>query len=307
MAVSDFVKQRYGEKAATRLRQIGTGGNNNQKGSEFESHYVATKVCSIAANESELDSFFISTQEEAFVDDICVRDTNGRCKTNYQAKNSSGDTASWDDDMAERFEMQKEIDEVVHQFPMSKQILLVSDAKRAAANDGKIPEHMRHFCSSEYFVYESKPAKLIWADNRLRQDLSSLCQTNQIDMLSYAFQLVVSAWGLDVSRPRSVGDLIGLANSMGNPEIFATHLPRRKNVPAWLTEKCFSFPGMEPRVEFGTFVVSYYGFEVSLGNDPKEPDAAELEAIADPEDFFGFLMSIAADALSQAAAQKPAG
>lgn len=304
MSVADYVKQKYGANVADRLGRINIGGLSNQKGTEFENHYAVVKICSIAANQDNLDKYTISTQEEAFVDDLCIRDNENFCKTNYQAKNSAGAPADWTADTTSRFQMQKDIDEHVHQFPVNRQVLLVSDAKKAAANDGKIPDQMRQYCSSEHYHYEPTPTRLIMGDSALRQDLSSICQTNTIDMLTYAFQLVLSAWVSDGTRQRSVGDLIGEANAMAHPEIFAKHMPYRGPVPPWLTEKCYAFPGMEARVEFGAFVVSFAGFEASLGSNPREPDVAELAAITEADDFFEFLMSIAAEELSRAAELK---
>ena len=304
MAVADFVKQKYGADVAGRLSRINTGGLSNQKGHEFENHYAVVRICSIAANQADLDKYLISTQEEAFVDDLCIRDNKTFCKTNYQAKNSAGAPADWTADTTSRFEMQRDIDENFHQFPVNRQVLLVSDADKAAANDGKIPDHMRNYCSSEHYHHQPTPTRLIMGDPALRQDLSSICQTNTIDMLTYAFQLVLSAWVSDGTRQRSVGDLIGEANAMAHPEIFAKHMPHRGPVPAWLTEKCYAFPAMEARVEFGAFVVSFAGFEASLGSNPREPDVAELAAITEADDFFEFLMSIAAEELSRAAELK---
>lgn len=292
---------RFGGRVAEKLTKIGIGGRNNQKGATFENYYAVAKICSLAANASsiaEMDDFLVSSQEEAFVDDLCVRRTSVGGKINYQAKNSSGAAADWDEDMQTRFQWQRKIDLDFHGSSSSEQVLLVSCAKKAAANDGKIPVDMKDFCRSEHFPYSPSLYELLRESNALREDLAKLCTSGSLSVIDCAFRLVLGVWSEGGEKPRSVGDMIGQAKAMARPDIFAGHIAQRSGVPGWIREKCAAFPQCSARVEFGNFIVSYNGIEATLGSNPVEPDAKTLEALQTAQDFLMFLMSMAAEELN---------
>lgn len=301
MSVNEFVKKAFGDRAAENLKNIGTGGKNNQKGATFENYYAVAKICMLAANSASvegMDDFHVSSQEEAFVDDLCIRRVSADQKTNYQAKNSAGSAADWDAEMQTRFERQQRIDLEHHGSQSSQQILLVSCPKKAAANDGKIPIPMRKYCTSEYFPYDPCLYELLRQKPELRQDLASICASNSLSVVDCAFRLVLGVWCEGGDAPRSVGDIVGQAKAMAHPDIFAAHIVGRRGVPGWIREKCSAFPGCGARVEFGSFIVSYNGIEASLGSDPSEPDADTLDALQTPSDFFVFVMSKSAAELN---------
>jgi hypothetical protein len=106
MDLVEFVHDSYGPEVAEKLRRIRTGGDNNQKGGLYEDFFAVARICAIAAHEEQLDQFEISSQELAFVDDLCIRDNSQKLKTNYQAKNSFGSAADWTDEIEERFRLQ---------------------------------------------------------------------------------------------------------------------------------------------------------------------------------------------------------
>lgn len=260
MSAREFVRGAFGDDAADKLKRINTGGQNNQKGSTFESYYAVAKICMLAANSSslqEMDDYLLSSQEEAFVDDLCVRRNSTLHKTNYQAKNSAGAAADWDAEMQLRFERQQRIDLEHYQCHSSQQVLLVSCADKAAANDQKIPSHMKGFCASEYFPYSSSLYEILRQKPELRAALSSICTSDSLSVVDCAFRLVLGVWSEGGERPRSVGDLIGQAKAMASPDIFAGHIVGRLGVPGWIREKCAAFPDCHARVEFGNFIVSY--------------------------------------------------
>jgi len=309
MSVKEFVRAIFGDGAAKKLKRIGTGGQSNQKGSTFENFYAVAKICMLAANSSsmqEMDDYLVSSQEEAFVDDLCVRQTSTRHKTNYQAKNSAGAVADWDAEMQLRFERQQKIDIEYHECSSSQQVLLVSCADKAAANDQKIPSQLKEFCASEYFFYSSSSYEVVKRKPELRDALSLICTSNNPSILDSAFKLVLGIWSEGGGRPRSIGDLVGQAKAIANPNIFAGHIAARQAIPGWLLEKCAAFLGCQARVEFGSFIVSYNGMEVSLGTDSNEPEARVLEALQTPSDFLMFLLSKSADGLKARAQTKGA-
>lgn len=290
MSVSAFVEQQFGSKAARYLKHIRTGGDNNRKGAGYESFYAVAKICDLAVNHAALDDFILSSQEEAFVDDLCIRQLSKPHKTNYQAKNSSGTAADWDADMEQRFRWQHEIDREVHKYPSNSQVLLVSCPQKAAANESKIPNELKEICFSEYFPYQASVIQLVMSCLDLRSTLEKLCGSRDLSVIDCAFRLVLSAWSAD-DRPRSAGDIIGMAKAMARPNIFADFLPERQGVPGWLLEKCSNFTGFNVHMEFARFIISYNGLEVSLASDSSEPDSNILDSLTTPREFLAFLMS----------------
>lgn len=294
MSVSDYVKQVFGEAFAKKLTKIRTGGDNNQKGTDFENFYAVVKICEIASSASNLDDYTVSSQELAFVDDLCVRCVNLGEKINYQAKNSALAAADWDNEMEERFRMQSDIDAAFHKLPNNQQILLVSSFDKAAANDAKIPMPMKAYAKSEFFPHANSPYQLFDQHAAARQVLEAVCDSKDLAVLDAAFRLVLGVWTAENDRPRSVGDLIGLARANSRPDIFGGQMPHRPGVPGWILAKCAALQGFATRVEFGNFIVSYNGLEVSIPSTTETPEPDTLAELDTPEAFLAFLMSIAA-------------
>jgi hypothetical protein len=290
MTLGAYVEQQFGKDQAKKLANIRRGGDNNSKGTSFETYYAAAKVCEVAANQIDLDDFVLSSQELAFVDDLCLRQQSTAHKENYQAKNSDGGAAAWDAEMECRFRMQMQIDTEFHNCQKSRQILLVSCPNMAAANDGKIPADLKANCFSEFFPYDPGATKLLYASPQLRENLKAICNTDNLAVLDVAFRCVVSAWSCD-DKVRSVGDVIGRAKADSRPNVFRESLPERPGIPDWLHRLCLAFHGLDPRVEFGNFKVSYNGFEVGLGSAPAEPGPEVLESFGSIGDVFAFFMS----------------
>jgi hypothetical protein len=290
MTLGAYVERQFGGEQAKKLTNIRRGGDNNSKGASFEAYFAAAKVCEVAANQPDLDDFVLSSQELAFVDDLCLRQRSAAHKENYQAKNSDGSAAAWDAEMEERFRMQMQIDKEYHGCQTNRQILLVSCPKMAAANDGKIPHVLKANCFSEFFPYSPYSTKLLYASPELRDNLKAICNTDNLSVLDVAFRCVVSAWSCE-DGARSVGDVIGRAKADSRPNVFRDAIPERPPVPDWLHRACVAFQGLEVRVEFGNFKVDYNGFEVGLGSAPAEPEPGVLEGFGNVWDVLSFLMS----------------
>lgn len=291
MSLHAYVRDEFGEDVARKLENIRRGGDNNSKGAAFEDFYAAATVCAIAAKHpTALDDFSLSSQELAFVDDLCLRRESAGCKVNYQAKNSSGAAACWDDEIETRFRMQAKIDTEFHGCSISRQVLLVSCNAMAAANDEKIPDDLRESCSSTYFPYATSATKLVHSSEELRDNLKALCKDGNLATIDAAFRCVVSAWVCG-SGVRSIGDIIGQAKADSRPNLFRESLQAGLSIPEWLHELGVAFPDLEPRIEAGSIKVSYNGFEISLGASPDEPELNELEGLDDLKSIFVFLMS----------------
>ncbi|MEQ4315723.1 hypothetical protein ABNM01_21530 [Pseudomonas syringae] len=306
-AVLDFVGQTFGEKCVARLKNIGRGGGNNKKGGDFENFYAASQICMLGGSHgSAAEDFFISCQEAAFVDDVCVRHIPAAVKTNYQAKNSAGSAADWDDEMQERFEMQQTMDLGVHEAASSFQILLVSDAEKAAANDAKIPAAMKAYSKSEHFPYHKASPELIGEHAPLRIALAKLCNTHNLATLDTAFRVVLGEWCADNSSGRNVGEILLNAKRALRPNILPGVVGPvgARPVPSWLGNLLMAFQLPPATVECGAFQISSNGFTVAVEFDVPEPSPRMLEKVQSRGDVFDFLMSLEAERLVN---QQPIG
>lgn len=290
MDLVEFVDASYGPEVAEKLKRIRTGGDNNQKGGLYEDFFAVARICAIAAHEEQLDQFEISSQELAFVDDLCIRDNSQRLKTNYQAKNSFGSAADWTDEIEERFRLQSRIDEEYFKSSRSCQILLVSCEATAQTNQRKIPACLRERCRSEFFPYKESSISLILEHRDLRQDLESVCLSRQLDAVDSAFKIVLGIWRADQHR-RTIQEVFAQARKNSKPDLFLGLTRQEFAVPEWLVKKCAEFDGIDIQLRGGRYIVSRNGYGVSL-----PPNAVHhqdvLDKISTLEEFFRFLMSL---------------
>jgi hypothetical protein len=306
--VLDFVGQTFGQRSLERLKNIGRGGDNNKKGADFENFYAASKICMLGGSPgSNANDYFISCQEAAFVDDVCVRHMSASVKTNYQAKNSPGAAADWDADMQERFEMQQRMDVGVHEAGSAFQVLLVSDTQKAAANDAKIPPYMKAYSRSEHFPYHKTSNGLIKGHPPLRAALSKLCNTDNLSTLDTAFRVVLGEWCADNEVGRNVGEVLLNAKRSLTPNIMpgVGGMPAGdKPIPDWLRSMLETFQLSPATVECGAYQIAVNGFFAKVEFDVPEPPPEILGALKSRGDVFDFLMSLEA---AQLVNRKPAG
>lgn len=289
MTVFDFVKMHFGDSSAQYLRNIRMGGNNNRKGCEYETSYAVFKICDIAANELNLDDFIVSYQQDAFVDDICVQQISNSSRINYQAKNSNGTAADWNDDIKNRFLCQQKIDMEFHGSNYSSQILLVSCPIKQKKNQDKIPLDMRNFCFSEYFPYNESVIRLVQSCSVLKANLEKLCNSRELWVLDSAYRLVLSCY-LGNSAQVNVSDIMVSARALARPNIFADLSTADSVIPVWLMNKCSKFDDIDLRTEFSRIIVCYNGFELSLNASLEEPESSVMNTLNKPGEFLAFLM-----------------
>lgn len=305
--VLNFVGQTFGEEWLKRLKNIGRGGDNNKKGADFENFYAASKICMIGGSHGSIaNDFYISCQEAAFVDDVCVRHLPDLVKMNFQAKNSSGAAADWDADMQERFEMQQKMDIGVHQAASAFQILLVSDSQKAAANDAKIPAEMKAYSKSEHFPHLKESNSLIKEHPPLRAALRTLCNSNNLSTLDTAFRVVLGEWCADNVSGRNVGEVLLSAKRSLKPNFLpgVVDMAEAKPVPDWLRGLLEAFQLPPATVECGAFQIARNGFVAIVEFDVPEPPSEILAELRSRGDVFEFLMSLEA---AQLVKQKPTG
>ncbi|MBT0731525.1 hypothetical protein [Rosenbergiella nectarea] len=306
MSVNDFVEKEYGVGLRKRLERIATGGASNEKGNKYESFFAVSKICSaisMSLETSNFDNYSVSTQETAFVDDICFEVFDIKEKNNYQAKNSAGAASKWTKDIEERCGYQQNIDVKYHKQNTSNNILLVSSRQRQKKNTILIPVGMRHYSSCEYFPYHKSSSMLIQAHAPLREDLEMICGVSNLSTLDSAFKVLQGVWATeDSSVKRTVGDMISTAKAMSHPDIF-NGLSPLKEVPLWLTQKCATFNECYAHVQSGTIRVSFKGFDVTLINPPDVISGdfeQKLLAAETVDAFVQLLTNLTSQSLNQA-------
>lgn len=298
-SVPEYVETNFGKDQADRLAAIRQGGDNNQKGGQFENHYAVYRICAIAANDPQgtLQEHVVSSQEVSFVDDFSVK-SPGR-KTNYQAKNSAGNAADWTADTSCRFRMQNAIDRDVHGFADNQQILLVSCPKKAQQNEGKVPADMKAFAAVEHFPYCVTPSLLLQTYEPLKTVMEGVCADSSLSTLDAGFKLVLAAWCGSDGKELSVHDLFTEAKRLSKPNVFKVGM-QEATVPDWLEKLCTSFAGCAIRVESGNFKISYKGLEVRCDAQLLEnkPDDEILASIASPMALIQWVMKVMEGGLS---------
>ncbi|WP_200157307.1 hypothetical protein [Allochromatium vinosum] len=292
MNLAEFVQDQFGKEAAKKLLSIRSGGDNNQKGGLYEDFFAVSQICAIAATEQELDRYEISSQELAFVDDLCIRDYLRNKKTNYQAKNSSGEAATWTPDIEERFGFQCYIDKNFFNVKDSFQVLLVSSEDKANSNQNKIPANARGVFLSEFFPYQESSVRLILDHRRLRSNLELICDSNDLSNIDSAFRILLGVWRSD-QAPRTVKDIFSRARKDAKPDLFLGLISKEIIVPEWLINKCSEFEGIEIHPGAGRYIVNRNGYAVSIPANVSAPDPDVLDEITTLEEFFRLLMSLA--------------
>lgn len=269
--VEGFVEATFGATYKEQLRYISQGGNNNFKGSEYESMLACIKICQFAAdiNNVYLDKLLITSQATAFVDDLAIINDNNKEKLNYQAKNSNGQAAKWTGTLHERFRMQKQIDASLHGYTKNKQILVVSSADKHVENEVVIKGIGDASFASEYVPYEQNIISLIRDFPPLREALITLATDANMATIEYVYKVVLGAWvASNKSSWQSIGDILGVAKASGKPSYFKREIQAR-DVPDWLKSLCGSVQGCVVGLELGNVYAYILELKLNLGAAPK--------------------------------------
>ncbi|GAB2788271.1 hypothetical protein GCM10027040_13090 [Halomonas shantousis] len=263
--VLSFVEDTWGAEDVRRIKNVRQGGDNNDKGGRYEASFAAYLIAKYESA-GVGNQTLISAQEVAWVDDLCVRTADQR-KINYQAKNSSGDSADWTADIQERFEKQKTIDESYHGAVSSRQVLLVSDEVKHSKNKEKIPDEMVDFATCEFYPYFERPTHALLEHDPTFDAVAALCEDPMLDNMEIALKSIMGQWANHPgAEPVLVGDLIADAKSEIKPNIFKTldteatgsklGLAAAMEPLEWLSELISPFPSASMKVQSSGFRVN---------------------------------------------------
>ncbi|NCA90194.1 MAG: hypothetical protein EOM92_15170 [Gammaproteobacteria bacterium] len=296
-AIEAFVEQQFGGDAVIQLRSIRTGGDNNQKGGVYENFFAVAKICEIVASEDNLADFTLSAQEFSYVDDLCLRQRSNNTKTNYQAKNSSGDAARWTPTHAERFARQTVIDRDFHRVDTSNQVLVVSCPSMAEANRHKISQCGRASFRCEYFPYFPASVQLIFGEDTVRENLKVICGSDDVSTANAVFTLLLGVWHSAQAAAR-LDDLVRQARHISKPDLFLGLDPTPGPPPPWLTGLCSQYAGLELHIEAGRYVVTYRGLSIAMKVEIEAQMPAALATAQTLNQVLSYLMLQAAPELA---------
>lgn len=291
--IKSFVTSKFGSDAAAKLGFIRRGGDNNRKGSTFEGYVAVAKVCELATQCPNLAEVFVTSQEEAFVDDLCICRPSEGVKHNYQIKNSDGQAGAWTGDMEWRFEAQKIIDQEYHGVAISQQTLLVACQDRAMLNARAIPDRLKAFCFSDYLLPSNRPTEFLLKNPRVSEHISALCLSDRQDVIDAAFRCMVGVVMTNDSS-RSVADVLEDARRISSPDLFRGLDSDEIAVPAELCELCDRFQNLNVHVECGRFFVSYNGMSATVS-----PRSIFPESLSTAESVFEVMMLLMQVATSE--------
>ncbi len=301
MSLDAFVEKTFGAKKSAWMSKINTGGASNQKGATYENFFAISKICEILASGHQASSYTIASQERGFVDDLCVKDAITNTKTNFQAKNSNLQAADWTAEIAEKFSYQYAIDIHHYNYTHSQQVLLVSCGKKAARNAGKIPASMT-YARSEHFPYHETTFDLIDKHTPLNQNLKAITGGEKLDILDYAFKLLLGAWD-GKTGCRTVEEVLNDAKAMARPDIFLSSMVQRIEVPSWLKSLIANnpaFQGVSVSVESTRLKVVVNNFEASASYAlmTPRPEPTVLISLTDPLQLINFVFTKAQEELN---------
>lgn len=302
--IESFIGVTFGTSFVEKLKHISQGGNNNFKGSEYESMLACIKICQFAAdiNSECLDQLYISVQEMAFVDDLTIVNKYDKKKINYQAKNSDGQAAKWTPELHDRFKKQKKIDTDYHEYANNKQILVVSSKDKHVENANILKDIGEPSFESEYVPYDESVISLIREFLSLREALGVLAIDTNMATLEYVYTMVLAAWAASAkARAQSVGDLIGVAKALGKPSFFKSDIQARE-VPDWLKNLCGSVQDCAVELELGSVYVYILGLKLNLGVGPEVTSEAEQLLAKEDRNAFdvaNVLMKLASEEYKQ--------
>lgn len=297
MSLESFISQNFGAKFVKRLKAIRTGGDNNAKGHTYERYFTAFKIIEAWSNTknepaSRKDIQF-TIQEKGFVDDLTIRDHRQplKFKTNYQAKNSSGIPASYNDSVHERFVLQEKIDQIFWGYQNTKQVLLVPCLQKANNNQKVINQKKvkANNFTSEFFPYEPNHLSLLNRNVELKQCLKGICTKEDLSSLDNGFRLVLSA--MEGCQTFELSTVIEKAKKISNPDIF--HDSEDKDVPNWLVQLCSSWGDITFSVKSCVIFVQFNGLEIRLSDRISEPSPVEMMEVKTKNDLITLLMGLA--------------
>lgn len=232
--VIDFVHKNFGQESSKNLKNISKGGNNNQKGRDYENQFLLYKTFEIANKYSHsCANQIVESQVIGFVDDICHIDYEVSTKYNFQAKNSSGDAAKWTDEISDRFRKQRSIDTNLFKVDTTENCLLVSSEKHASENQEKIPTDLKNNDTCEYFEFYPNIYDLV-RNTELYQYVAELIECPSSSECDYAATLINGV--LQAGKHRTIEDIFKQAESDANPNPFIKFRTHTAKIPNWVQQ-----------------------------------------------------------------------
>lgn len=285
-SLKEFVTQKLGVDAYTTLENMSRGGNNNAKGSTYESYFTAFKVLELSL-EGPNCSWILHRQMHGYVDDVVFL-SPGIIKRNYQLKDSPT-TGKWTkgNKFGLHFGRQAVLDREHHKINVSTQHLVVSDSKVAADNKIKLEGLGRNDFFCEHFPSSVNSFQLITSCAEVREVIEGHCVDKNLGNLDVVFKLILGVIAAD-TKAQTVSCIVNMARKNSRPNLFrqdppeASYLENFKQEISRFRNVIFTQSGGEIRLNKNGLSVLVSG----------KVDLQHLKGIRDEEELFNFIMAM---------------
>ena len=311
----EFVNTEFGQTSAKKLQNIHQGGKNNSKGNQYEINFLLYQTFALLKQHrvkqvQGMKQQLLGTQVMGFVDDICHIDASKNSKTNYQLKNSSGQSANWTKETTDRFKKQHITDIQHFNFSHSKNILVVSDKQKQQDNIQKIPQDLID-ADCQYFINAKNPYELTH-DTDLKQLIDEQISGTSLSDIDYAVRLMLGVLHTQFSQTNesaspfcSVYDLFVQAESEAYPNPFIGFKESASDelhqLPDWVTEILIAYSKhCHYHIHYKKLVIDINGLKITTPlaqlNHFNNTDA--IQRITDLPSLLQVLMDLNAKTLS---------
>lgn len=281
------LEQGFSDKEIQLLRNIRTGGDNNQKGTNYENFFAASMILNFASSHSRLDQIIIESQQIGFVDDLSITDLTSSSKHNYQCKNSINSSARWSSNHENRFNLQQRFDQIMFNKLKSHQILLVPCKSISDQNNQLIKKGLSTNYSCEHFNDYPNINSLITEHDPTKVNLKKICGSDDINTHDTAIRLLLSAY--QYTNSSNIQDIVNQAIKDSKPNLFVYFQATILDPPSILFELINRFEGLSLELGKNFVLLKYNGFVLRLDNRTILPTSIEQEV--DISKVFSTIMS----------------
>lgn len=253
-----------------------SGGSINEQGNTYEKYFAIHEIVSNTNKHlATLRDVFISTQVEAFVDDLLVLHTSVPEKTFYQLKSSQ--TLLWGKikklkSLAFDFNKQRKIEQALgNAFSLQ---LVVAQPKVKTSMEANLPSPLKACTTIRLFPYWQSINQQLKNDPDFRKEIEALCAFPDLDKLEALAAHILGKWEASNKKNICLQDLINSIRANNQSFIKAV-------VPAALS-RAFedilrAIPGFSYK-EIGGYLEWEYGPTLN-GSIPHPIDSAEFRNI----------------------------
>lgn len=191
--IIDFVREKFGDDAASKLVRRRRGGDNNAKGNDHELNFGVYCIARYVTDSNQpSETVTLVAQDLAFVDDLIIHFGLSNSAENYQLK--CVQDLRWTSDLVAAFQYQHLLNINFHAYAQSKTILVSGHELAWQRVNGGVPEAIADHTECHYFP-EGTINKLLLSYSPFREAITQVCvHPDQKDKLENAATALLGAW-----------------------------------------------------------------------------------------------------------------